>query len=484
MPVSPHYRPDPRYHALDAELYDPVTPAAFPEHRLRFRNQAWAGRVGLDTLTDAEWCRHFAGFQPLPDNLATPLALRYHGHQFRTYNPELGDGRGFLFAQLRDVADGRLLDLGTKGSGRTPWSRGADGRLTLKGGVREVLASEMLEAMGCYTSRSLSLIETGESLVRQDEPSPARSSVLVRLSHSHVRIGTFQRLALRGERDVMKRLVDYVIEQYWPSAAADPDPVAGLLSCVVRAVAQMGAEWWVAGFVHGVVNSDNVVLTGESFDYGPWRFLPRLDPGFTAAYFDDAGLYAFGRQPGALLWNLEQLARSLAPVSRGPELQRRTGAFQTEFDRAVIARTFARLGLQAPGDAGRARALVGSFYDAMQTSGIAFQRPFFDLVGGAGEQRLQASPASGTYASDAWRPVIDGLRECEPLPACTTLRTEPYWQGDGPLEMLVDHVEPVWQSIVETDDWTPFRQAVDALRAMGRAHRALGYSPDTLRQGP
>src|SRR5262249_23359045 len=148
--------------------------------RLRYRNDRWARRVGLSHLTDAEWIAHFGRFQPLPDNIPQPLALRYHGHQFRTYNPDLGDGRGFLFAQFRDDA-GRILDLGTKGSGKTPYSRTADGRLTLKGGVREVMATTMLEAFGVNTSKTFSLIETGEQLNRNDEPSPTRSSVLVRL---------------------------------------------------------------------------------------------------------------------------------------------------------------------------------------------------------------------------------------------------------------------------------------------------------------
>src|SRR5206468_8151249 len=141
-------------------------------------------------------------FEPLPDNLREPLALRYHGHQFRVYNPEIGDGRGFLFAQMRS-GDGRLLDLGTKGSGRTPWSRFGDGRLTLKGGVREVLAAEMLEALGVPTSRAFSLIETGEALTRGDEPSPTRSAVLTRLSWSHIRFGTFQRLAYLDRADLI-----------------------------------------------------------------------------------------------------------------------------------------------------------------------------------------------------------------------------------------------------------------------------------------
>ena len=218
------FRPEQIHAALGPDFYDPVPPAAFPETRLRFRNDRWAARIGLDALADAEWIRHFGRFEPLPGNLPEPLALRYHGHQFRTYNPDLGDGRGFLFAQVRDLVDGRLLDLGTKGSGQTPWSRGGDGRLTLKGGVREVLATEMLEALGVYTSKTFSLIETGEALVRGDEPSPTRSSVLVRLSHSHIRIGSFQRLAALGETAALRRLVDHAIAHYWPDAAADARP--------------------------------------------------------------------------------------------------------------------------------------------------------------------------------------------------------------------------------------------------------------------
>ena len=155
MPPSPAYRPDPRFRDLGPEFADPVRPAAFPKHVLRFRNQRAAASVGLETLSDDDWLAHFGRFEPLPDNQAQPLAMRYHGHQFRVYNPDLGDGRGFLFAQLREVGShGRLLDLGTKGSGQTPWSRDGDGRLTLKGGVREVLATAMLEALGVPTSKS------------------------------------------------------------------------------------------------------------------------------------------------------------------------------------------------------------------------------------------------------------------------------------------------------------------------------------------
>src|ERR1700761_448500 len=237
MPVSPAYQPDPQFPKLGPEFADAVKAADFPETLLRFRNVRAAATVGLDTLTDAEWVAHFGRFEPLPGNLPQPLALRYHGHQFRSYNPEIGDGRGFLFAQLREGGTGRLLDLGTKGSGQTPYSRFGDGRLTLKGGVREVLATAMLEALGVPTSRSFSLVETGEALQRNDEPSPTRSAVLTRLSHSHVRFGTFQRHAYLERADNIARLVDHVAENYYPDLVpVEPANRPGaLLAAVVKA---------------------------------------------------------------------------------------------------------------------------------------------------------------------------------------------------------------------------------------------------------
>src|ERR1043165_4160868 len=208
MGCMAEYRPERAILELDDRFYKAVEPASFPKHILRWRNQRWAEEVGLGALSDEQWIAHFGRFEPLKGSLEKPLAQAYHGHQFQVYNPQVGDGRGFLFAQLRDSKD-RLLDLGTKGSGQTPWSRSGDGRLTLKGGVREVLATAMLEALGVDTSKSLSLIETGEELERHDEPSPTRASVLVRLSHSHIRIGTFQRLAFHRDTENMKRLLDY-----------------------------------------------------------------------------------------------------------------------------------------------------------------------------------------------------------------------------------------------------------------------------------
>src|SRR3954454_24736805 len=260
MPPAPTFQPSIRHADLGPAFYALVEPAAFPQHILRVRNQRWAARVGLDALTDDEWIAHFGRFEPLPVGFPRPLALRYHGHQFRVYNPDLGDGRGFLFAQLHDLQDGRLLDLGTKGSGRTPWSRGGDGRLTLKGGVRELLASEMLEALGVDTSKTFSLIETGEELARNDEPSPTRSAVLVRLSHSHIRIGSFQRFAFHEDTQRLRRLLDYTIQTYLPDVWRDDEAARAMafLERVAANVARTGAQWTAAGFVHGVLNTDNI----------------------------------------------------------------------------------------------------------------------------------------------------------------------------------------------------------------------------------
>ncbi|MEL6487208.1 MAG: protein adenylyltransferase SelO family protein, partial [Pseudomonadota bacterium] len=249
QPVS--YRADPAIEELADWLGSPVDAANFPDTRIRFRNNRAAASIGLAALSDADWARHFGRFAPLDANLPRPLALRYHGHQFRNYNPDIGDGRGFLFAQMRG-SDGRLMDLGTKGSGQTPYSRSGDGRLTLKGAVREILATEMLEALGVNTSKTFSVIETGEELWRNDEPSPTRSAVMVRLSHSHIRIGTFQRLAALEEIDNLSALIDYCLTRF-PGSPPPEDapgrhqPAVQLMHQVVERMADLAASYMVAG---------------------------------------------------------------------------------------------------------------------------------------------------------------------------------------------------------------------------------------------
>jgi uncharacterized protein YdiU (UPF0061 family) len=466
MPLSPSYRPALHHQTLGDDFFDRVTAAPFPQTILRFRNDRHAARIGLDQLNEAEWISHFGRFIPLPDTLQTPLALRYHGHQFGHYNPDLGDGRGFLFAQLYETGTNRLLDLGTKGSGQTPWSRQGDGRLTLKGGMREVLASEMLEALGVNTSKTFSLIETGESLVRSDEPSPTRSSVMVRLSHSHIRIGTFQRLATHGDEAGLRLLVDYVIKHYWPEAAHHGDPLIGLFNQVITAVARMGAQWFAAGFVHGVLNTDNITLTGESFDYGPWRFLPHYDPRFTAAYFDQTGLYSFGRQPEALLWNLARLAETFLPLTEMDGLRAALQTFLPQFKQALTSQTLRMLGL-APEVTPQSHAVITQLYSTLRDTRAPFAQSFFDLYAAGEPEKLNQSPIAGLYAQPVWQEMIAALRSLPVSSLAKGQAKHPYRARREPVTMLIETVEALWQDIDRRDDWSAFTQYVQDIRMMG-----------------
>jgi uncharacterized protein YdiU (UPF0061 family) len=478
MPTSFKYSPEPRFQALGPEFADPVSPARFPAESLRFRNQRAAETVGLEDFTPEEWAAAFARFESLPDNQPEPLAMRYHGHQFRTYNPDLGDGRGFLFAQLRETKNGRLLDLGTKGSGRTPYSRFGDGKLTLKGGVREVLASEMLEALGVPTSRAFALFETGEALQRPDEPSPTRSSVLTRLSHSHIRFGTFQRHAYWRRPDLVQALIDHVVELYYPALA----PLAGeartvaLLGAVVERSAVLAARWMAAGFVHGVLNTDNMNITGESFDYGPYRFLPYSDPGFVAAYFDETGLYSFGRQPEAVLWSLQQLAGALAGAgcAREPLIQALDG-YADVYRRALAGAVVARLGLKEQGeeaDIALAAAALRAISEAGQ--GVRWEPFFFDWFGGTlSERRALAGRRGALYGGEAaadFRARLEGYEADRP-----GRLTHPYFNGPEPVELLYDEIEAIWAPIAERDDWSAFQAKLERI---DDARRAWGLEQD------
>ncbi|MBC7769285.1 MAG: YdiU family protein [Phycisphaerales bacterium] len=456
MPVSASYQPDPMFLKLGSEFADPVAPARFPEHILRWRNQSRAEQVGLGELSAGEWEAHFGRFEPLPQNMNQPLAMRYHGHQFRSYNPEIGDGRGFLYAQLRDDA-GRLLDFGTKGSGQTPYSRFGDGRLTLKGGVREVLAAEMLDALGVNTSKAFSLFETGERLVRGDEPSPTRSSVLVRLSHSHIRFGTFQRLAYFERPDLIHQLIEHVCAAYYPrhlNLAAEAR-AAAMFGEVVEANARLAASWMGAGFVHGVLNTDNLNVTGESFDYGPWRFLPTSDPALTAAYFDETGLYAFGRQPEAVSWALAQLGGALTLVCPPTALETELTRFATAYQQGLRDHLFGRLNL-IEGDFSADMTFLSDAFAWLTESQAPWDQFFHDwYCGAASAGRAADSPQAALYASAAFAPVRAGLEARTPS-GMDEFLSHSYYQQPAPVSMVIDEVERVWAAIAEGDDWTAF----------------------------
>lgn len=498
MPASSRFTPRQDYSSFNAAnagaFADPAVAAEFPAIKLRFWNDRWASRVGLGELSLEEKAAAFATFtlgeaSPLRRVQFERLAMRYHGHQFRHYNPQLGDGRGFLYAQCEDPVDHRLLDFGTKGSGQTPYSRAGDGRLTLKGAVREALATEMLESLGVNTSKTFSFFETGEHLERNDEPSPTRAAVLTRLSHGHIRFGTFQRLAVTGESDLMRKLVDYSVRVYFPELEAvhESEKHFAFLERVVQNSAELAASWMIAGFVHGVLNTDNMNITGESFDYGPWRFLPVYDPAFTAAYFDHEGLYSYGRQPEAVYWNLDQLARSLhAMVPAGLEtawrdrfvsiLEKYPALFQT----ALLKKFSQRLGLEFRSEGGvidekAGETLFVATFGALGETKVGFEEFFYDWYGGS--LRENASEAKNQMYSVAAFSQFRGLLDEMLKDGRVRMRAETpnilnttYYQRGRPESILINEVESIWGSIDKADDWKPFQDKIVAMRERGRIH--------------
>ena len=463
---------------LGASFFEPVKPAPFPKTLVRYRNAAWARRLGLGDLVadDGEWIKRFAKFEPFKDSIKSPLALAYHGHQFGVYNPDIGDGRGFLYAQMEDPVDNRLLDFGTKGSGLTPFSRTADGRLTLKGAVREILATEMLDALGVNTSKTFSVIETGESLERGDEPSPTRSAVLVRLSHGHIRIGSFQRLAYMGDSKAIEQLLRYSASRYFDDKLNEP---SDFVAAVAENLATLTASWMAAGFVHGVLNTDNYNITGESFDYGPWRFLPHLDPSFTAAYFDHQGRYAYGNQPHAAFWALSRLAECFMDLAEPESLQKSVAVFQDRINEAIIKALCLRLGVAWQWE--HAEAVSESLLKALRESGeaIGFEEVFFDWFGGSlAQKRAMDSERAKLYKDNNFKPLVDLLREAPPQEGLNL--NHPYFARKKPVTMLIDEVESIWGEIANNDDWQALADALSEISSMAEAYNLTSQLPDSV----
>lgn len=433
---------------LGNDFYDEVEAAKFPQEILRY----WNPSLNLDIDKS-----HFVKFNSLENNLEKPLALRYHGHQFQQYNPELGDGRGFLFAQLR--INNQWYDLGTKGSGQTPYSRSGDGRLTLKGAMREALATELLESLGVNTSKTLCFFETGEKLARNDEPSPTRSAVLTRFTTGHIRIGTFQRLAYLNQLDNIKKLTSYCLNFYFHEKIETPiDEVvaARFLQLVVDRNAALVAQVMMAGFVHGVLNTDNINIAGELFDYGPYRFMPGYDPNFTAAYFDHQGLYSFGRQPVSFLWALHQLAESLKLAFPALIIENILESFSKTFNTAVHRHFFGRLNLKSENFEKNSE-LISEFFGFMESRKLGFEEMFFDFH----SKRVLARPdLTQKYAEAA--SLLKKTAEFEV--ANPDLVMHDYFRQEKPTTLLIDEIESIWASISDHDDWSHFEAKLQSLR--------------------
>jgi serine/tyrosine/threonine adenylyltransferase len=466
---------EPAMESMGTDYYDDVVAANFPQQILRFRNDDVLVRLGLDPqqVSDEHFVEAFGKFENPPHPF---LALRYHGYQFGEYNPGLGDGRGFLYGQVRGI-DGELYDFGTKGSGRTPYSRGGDGMLTLKGGVREVLAAEALHRMGVRTSRCFSLVETGLDLWRGDEPSPTRSSVMVRFSRSHIRFGTFERLNYLKRPDLIRKLLDHVITYYYPHLTAVPatDRYARFYDELVRRVANLVAQWMAAGFCHAVLNTDNMSITGESFDYGPYAFLPTYNPEFTAAYFDHYGRYSYGNQPGICKLNLELLQQPLGAVIDKAEMQVSLAKFEEYYFPHYKQLMLQKLGLEGATNSTRDELLVVTLQLLSDTQ-VGYHQFFFDL---------------SQAFNFRWRNDLNSvLHETELLPEVVTNSQYQNWlqlyhqvlselpeselnsvgniltRSNPQTILLRPQIEAIWEPIAQNNDWEPFNTLLNKIRSI------------------
>ncbi|MGV0038962.1 protein adenylyltransferase SelO [Mycobacterium colombiense] len=381
----------------------------FPELQLLALNQPLAESLGLD----AAWLRGPDGLRFLvgssvPDG-ATPVAQAYAGHQFGGFVPRLGDGRALLLGELVD-ADGRLRDIHLKGSGATPFARGGDGLAAVGPMLREYIVSEAMHALGVPTTRSLAVVGTGRP-VHREETLPG--AVLARVASSHLRVGSFQFAASTGDEDLLRRLADHAIARHHPDAAEAKNPYLALFEAVVAVQASLIARWMLIGFVHGVMNTDNTTISGETIDYGPCAFMEAYDPDTVFSSIDFWGRYAYGNQPAVAGWNLARFAETLLPLfSDNTEeaialAEQSFGVFQTRYDAVWSSGMRAKLGLPGGVDVDVATVLVEELLALLKQNHVDYTSFFRGLSGAArGDAKSDAEPVRGLFADlagfDAW----------------------------------------------------------------------------------
>ncbi|HEX4852850.1 protein adenylyltransferase SelO [Arenimonas sp.] len=385
------------YAALPPTFWSAVEPTPVAAPRLLAWNAALAGALGLDPALEARAAAMFSGNAPPPQ--ARPIAMAYAGHQFGHFVPQLGDGRAILLGEVTDP-QGRRFDVQLKGAGPTPFSRNGDGRAAIGPVLREFLVSEAMHALGVPTTRALAAVATGEAVFR-DGALPG--AVLTRIAASHVRVGTFQFFAAREEHAAVRALVGFVLARHYPALADHDNPPLALLEAVVQAQARLVAAWMQVGFVHGVMNTDNMAVSGETIDYGPCAFLDEYHPAKTFSSIDRRGRYAFGNQPGIAQWNLARLAECLLPLidadgEQAVAMARAAiEAFAPAYREHWLAGQRRKLGLSTEEDGDEA--LAQDFLEALQAVEADYTLAYRALSGVArGEQAaLPKSPGM-----DAW----------------------------------------------------------------------------------
>jgi len=368
------------YKALPERFYAEVTPARVAEPKLIAFNEGLAAELGLDAeAVKAEAAALFSG-NALPED-AQPIALAYAGHQFGNFVPQLGDGRAVLLGEIVDRA-GVRRDVQLKGSGQTPFSRRGDGRAALGPVLREYIVSEAMHRLGVPTTRALAAVATGEGVLREAGLLPG--AVLTRVAASHIRVGTFQYFAARRDVEGLRLLADHVIQRHYPEIAGDARPYLKLFEAVLRRQASLVAKWMGLGFIHGVMNTDNCAISGETIDYGPCAFLDGYDPAKRFSAIDEGGRYAFGNQPGIAQWNLARFAETLLGLI-DEDIEEAIAAanevlvtFADVFREAWTEVMRAKLGLSSAHEDDEA--LIGDLLNLMAAAGADFTLTFQTLT--------------------------------------------------------------------------------------------------------
>lgn len=455
---------DNSYARLPERFYASVGPTAVAAPRLVRLNEALALQLGLDP----HWLKGAEGLAMLAGNSvaegATPIATAYAGHQFGGFSPQLGDGRAILLGEVVD-RDGLRRDIQLKGAGPTPFSRRGDGRAALGPVLREYIVSEAMAALGVPTTRALAAVLTGEA-VRRETLLPG--AILTRVAASHIRIGTFQFFAARRDAEALRLLADHVIARHYPEVAGREAPYLGLLEAVVAAQADLVAHWMLIGFIHGVMNTDNMSIAGETIDYGPCAFMDSYDPATVFSSIDEHGRYAYGNQPPIALWNLTRLAEAMLPLLADNQdeavalAQAAVNRFNEQFQGALVAGFRRKLGLvtEQPDDV----LLIKALLDAMQRAQADFTLTFRGLSDDAGHvedegacRELFADPA----AFDDWRRRWCARLEAEGFPGPERQRQ---MRAVNPLYIPRNHrVEAVIEAAVERDDLVPFEDMLAVL---------------------
>ena len=402
---------DNSYARLPDRFFVRIAPTPVSAPRLVRLNARLARELGIDpdALATPEGVAMLAGNR-VPDG-AEPLAMAYAGHQFGNWAPQLGDGRAVLLGEVNDRAGARH-DIQLKGAGRTPFSRRGDGRAVLGPMLREYIISEAMAALGIPTTRSLAVVTTGEQVLREGL---LPGAVLTRVAQSHVRVGTFEFFANRGDAEAVRTLADYVIARHYPAAAATDQPYRTLLDAVIARTARLIAGWQLIGFIHGVMNTDNMSIAGETIDYGPCAFMDSYDPATVYSSIDHAGRYAYGNQPRIAHWNLARLAQALLPLLGDDEdaavasAQTAIDAFPAHFEAAYLAGLRRKLGLHEAReeDAALAQELLDRMAENHADFTLTFRR-LSDAAGGDPEgdtavRSLFDDPAAFDTWASRWR---------------------------------------------------------------------------------